>query len=87
MADNTRIGIDARRHVDGNDRHGSDGRGHIDFSDDGCYGLAQASVKACADHGIDDDGRGVKPFPQKLPVFRAFRCRQEQARFVVSQFL
>ena len=48
MADNTRIGIDARRHVDGNDRHGSDGRGHIDFSDDGCYGLAQASVKACA---------------------------------------
>lgn len=35
MADDARIGIDAGRHVDGDDRHRPDSRGHVDFRDDG----------------------------------------------------
>lgn len=85
MADDARIGIDAGRHVDGDDRHRPDGRGHVDFRYDGCYRLAQAAVKARSDHGIDDDGRGVEPFSQELPIGLTFRRRKEETRFVICQ--
>ena len=87
VAHGTGIGIDACRHVDGDDRHGTGSGGGIDFGNNRGNGLAQAAVEARAQHGIDDHGRGEEALAQELPVLIRLRCRQEQARFPVGQLL
>ena len=87
IADSARIGVDASRHIDGNDRDGTGGGSSIDFGNDGSKGLTQAAVEARPQHGVDDDGRGQEPFLQELPVGIGLRRRQEQARFLISQLL
>ena len=46
IADSARIGVDTRRHVDGNDRDGTGSSCGIDFGNDGSNRLTQAAVEA-----------------------------------------
>lgn len=87
VADSPRIGVDASRHIDGDDRDGTGGGSGVDFRYDRGNGLAQAAVEARPQHGVDDDRRGEEPFLQDLPVSFRLRRRQEQARFIVGQLL
>ena len=45
IADSARIGVDASRHIDGNDRDGTGGGSSIDFGNDGSKGLTQLPWK------------------------------------------